>query len=284
MFERIIDHYKVETIHDIWPNLRIFVHGGVSITPYKKSFEKLTASPLIYLDTYLASEGFIAYQDKITHNGSMKLITDVGIFYEFIPFTENNFDADGNMKQNPETLLLDSIELGKEYALLLTTCSGAWRYLIGDTIKFTDIVEMRIIITGRTKHFLNLCGEHLSIDNMNRACLETANELGVIVNEFTVIGIPHAGLFAHKWYIGTDKEVDPENFKRRLDEHLSSLNDDYRVERSAALKDIFVELLPIEYFFEFLKIIRKFGSSHKFPRVLKGKILDEWHEFLLSKK
>lgn len=284
MFERIIDHYKVETIHDIWPNLRIFVHGGVSITPYKKSFEKLTASPLIYLDTYLASEGFIAYQDKITHNGSMKLITDVGIFYEFIPFTESNFDADGNMKQNPETLLLDSIELGKEYALLLTTCSGAWRYLIGDTIKFTDIVEMRIIITGRTKHFLNLCGEHLSIDNMNRACLETANELGVIVNEFTVIGIPHAGLFAHKWYIGTDKEVDPENFKRRLDEHLNSLNDDYRVERSAALKDIFVELLPIEYFFEFLKIIGKFGSSHKFPRVLKGKILDEWHEFLLSKK
>ena len=283
MFEKIIEHHGVRTIHDIWPNLSIYVHGGVSLAPYKKSFEKITGRPLLYLDTYLASEGFIAYQDRPTQDGSMKIITDVGIFMEFIPFNEDNFDADGNMKKNPQALCLDRVELDKEYALLLSTCSGAWRYLIGDTVKFTDLEEMRIIITGRTKHFLSLCGEHLSVDNMNRACMETANEMGVIVNEFTVTGIPYEGLFAHKWYIGVDRTIDADEFKRKLDIHLCALNDDYRVERGAALKDIFVEVLPIDYFFEFLKKIGRFGSSNKFPRVLKGKSLEAWQNFLLEK-
>ncbi|MBC7861449.1 MAG: GH3 auxin-responsive promoter family protein [Bacteroidia bacterium] len=283
LFEKIIDYYKVKTIHDIWPNLRIYVHGGVAIAPYRKSFERLVEHPLFYLDTYLASEGFIAYQDRPTEDGSMKLNTDVGIFFECVPFTEDNFDADGNMKKDPASVCLDEVELGKEYAILLSTCSGAWRYLIGDTVKFTDINEMRVIITGRTKHFLSLCGEHLSVDNMNRGVIQTANEMGVIVNEFTVVGIPHEGLFAHKWYIGTDKQIDAEVFKQKLDEHLNSLNDDYRVERLAALKDIFVEVLPIDLFFEFLKLQGKFGSSHKFPRVLKGKVLEDWQKFLESK-
>jgi hypothetical protein len=283
MFEKIVSYYKVNSIHDIWPNLSIYVHGGVSITPYKKSFEKLTGKPLLYLDTYLASEGFIAYQDRPSDDGSMKLITDVGIFMEFVPFNEENFDGDGNMKSNPRAICMDKVELDKEYALLLSTCSGAWRYLIGDTIKFTDLEEMRIIITGRTKHFLSLCGEHLSVDNMNRACIDTANELGVIVNEFTVTGIPHEGLFAHKWYIGVDKTVESEDFKKLLDKNLCLLNDDYRVERSAALKDIFVEVLPIDYFFEFLQKIGRFGSSNKFPRVLKGKSLEAWQIFLKEK-
>lgn len=283
LFEKIIAHYNVKTIHDIWPNLGIYVHGGVSIAPYKKSFEKLVSKPLIYLDTYLASEGFIAYQDRPTDDGSMKLITDVGIFFEFIPFNEKNFDNDGNMLPNPETVCLDEVELGKEYAILISTCSGAWRYLIGDTVKFTDVTEMRIIITGRTKHFLSLCGEHLSVDNMNRACMQTANELGVIVNEFTVIGVPHEGLFAHKWFIGTDSQVDEQLFKEKLDNYLNSLNDDYRVERSAALKDIFVQAIPIRTFFEFMESKGKLGSQHKFPRVLKGKFLDDWLAFLKTK-
>lgn len=283
MFEKIIKYNGVKTIHDIWPNLSIYVHGGVAITPYKKSFENITSKPLLYLDTYLASEGFIAYQDRPSDDGSMKLITDVGIFMEFVPFNEDNFDSEGNMRANPVAYCMDKVELDKEYALLLSTCSGAWRYLIGDTIKFVDIEEMRIIITGRTKHFLSLCGEHLSVDNMNRACIETANEMGVIVNEFTVTGIPHEGLFAHKWYIGTDKPVDANQFKQKLDQNLCLLNDDYRVERSAALKDIFVEVLPIDYFFEFLKKIGRFGSSNKFPRVLKGKSLEQWQEFLREK-
>ena len=283
LFEKIIRYHNVKTIHDIWPNLGIYVHGGVSLAPYRKSFDQLTGKPLIYLDTYLASEGFIAYQDKPTEDGSMRLITDVGIFMEFVPFNEENFDGDGNMLPNPKAIALDQVELGKEYALLISTCSGAWRYLIGDTVKFTDVEEMRIIITGRTKHFLSLCGEHLSVDNMNRACMQTANELGVIVNEFTVAGVPHDGLFAHRWFIGVDKQVDAQSFRIRLDEQLKLLNDDYRVERSAALKDIFVEVLPIEVFFEFLKKIGRFGSSNKFPRVLKGKRYEEWFEFLREK-
>jgi hypothetical protein len=156
--------------------------------------------------------------------------------------------------------------------------------LIGDTIKFTDVPEKRIIITGRTKHFLSLCGEHLSVDNMNRACMQTANEMGIIVNEFTVTGIPHEGLFAHKWYIGTDSKVDTDEFKKKLDEHLCALNDDYRVERIAALKDIFVEALPLAVFFDFMKSKGKLGSQHKFPRVLKGKMLEDWQNFLKENK
>ncbi len=283
LFEKIIDHYKVKTIHDIWPNLTIYVHGGVAIAPYKNSLAQLTGKPLIYVDTYLASEGFIAYQDKATPDGSMKLNTDVGIFMEFIPFNENNFDADGNMKSNPETLCLDAVEAGKEYAILITTCSGAWRYLIGDTVKFTDINDMRVIITGRTKHFLSLCGEHLSVDNMNRACSETASEMGVNVTEYTVTGIPYKGLFAHKWYIGADRAVDAQTFKEKLDERLKNLNDDYRVERLAALKEVFVEVLPNDIFIQFMEKIGRLGSSNKFPRVLKGKRLEEWQEFLKSK-
>ncbi len=283
LFEKIIDHYGVKTIHDIWPNLGIYVHGGVSIAPYRKSFEKITGKPLVYLDTYLASEGFIAYQDKLTEDGSMKLITDVGIFMEFVPFTEENFDSDGNMLANPKAITMNDVELNKEYALLLSTCSGAWRYLIGDTVRFTDIDEMRVIITGRTKHFLSLCGEHLSVDNMNRACMDTANEFGIIINEFTVVGVPHEGLFAHRWYIGSDKTVDTELFRKRLDENLCLINDDYRVERSAALKDVFVEVLPLQHFHDFLKKIGRFGSSNKFPRVLKGKRLEEWQQFLAEK-
>lgn len=282
LMEKIIAYYNVKTIHDIWPNLRVYVHGGVAFSPYKKSFDKLVSIPLITVDTYLASEGFIAYQDQIG-NESMKLNLDVGIFMEFVPFNEENFDANGNMKPDPATVSLDEVELGREYALLISTCSGAWRYLIGDTIKFTDLNEMRIIITGRTKFFLSLCGEHLSVDNMSRACSETANELGVIVNEFTVTGVPHEGLFAHKWYIGADKPVDTKLFKEKLDEHLKGLNDDYRVERLAALKEIFVEVLPDELFIEFMAKIGRLGSSNKFPRVLKGKRLEEWQEFLKSK-
>ncbi len=280
LFEKIIEHYKVKTIHDIWPNLRIYVSGGVAVGPYLKSFEKLTAFPLIILDTYLASEGFMAYQDRPNTNGAMKLVTDNGIFFEFIPFNERNFDADGNMRPNPETLVINEVEEGVEYATLVSTCSGAWRYLIGDVIKFSSVENCEIVITGRTKHFLSLCGEHLSVDNMNKAIKLTADEMDVEVNEYTVCGINHDGLFAHQWYVAVNHNTNESVFRDKLDAHLKVLNDDYRVERTHALKDIFVKTLPHHVFIDFMRQKGKLGAQHKFPRVIKGKMLEDWQAFL----
>ncbi|MBI4930656.1 MAG: GH3 auxin-responsive promoter family protein [Bacteroidetes bacterium] len=282
LFERIIEHYKVKTIHDIWPNLNIYVHGGVALSPYKKGFEKLTARPLIFMETYLASEGFIAYDDNPNREG-MRMVLDNGIFFEFIPFNENNFGADGNLKENPETLSIGEVGEGVEYALLLSNCSGAWRYLIGDTIKFTSLKNQEIIITGRTKHFLSLCGEHLSQDNMNRAIELVSHDLNIEIKEFSVVGIPYGSLFAHKWYIGTDDVADKKILKEKLDEYLKTLNDDYRVERIAALKDVIVEILPSSVFYEYMEKKGKMGAQNKFPRVMKNKHLAEWEEFLKQK-
>ena len=283
LFERIIAHYNVQTIHDIWPNLNIYVHGGVALSPYKKGFEKLTSRPLIFMETYLASEGFIAYDDNPNREG-MRMVLDNGIFFEFVPFTENNFNGDGNMKENPEALSMDEVQEGAEYALLMSTCSGAWRYLIGDTIKFTSLKNQEIIITGRTKHFLSLCGEHLSQDNMNRAIELVAHEMNIEIKEFCVVGIPFGSLFAHKWYIGTDQSPDPKVLKEKLDEHLKTLNDDYRVERIAALKDVIVETLPSSVFYDWMEQKGKMGAQNKFPRVMKNKHLAEWEDFLKQKQ
>ena len=280
ILERIIEFYKVETIHDIWPNLRIYVHAGVSIEPYRKSIGKLTAFPLIYSDTYLASEGLIAYQERPNPDNGMRMLLDNGIFYEFVPFNEQNFDADGNFKLNALAITIKDVELGKEYALLMSTCAGAWRYLIGDTIRFTDIERAEIVITGRTKHYLSLCGEHLSVENMSRAIKLTADDLKLEFNEFAVAGIPYQNLFAHQWYIGSNKACSGDEIKERLDFHLKEINDDYRVERIAALKDIFVKVLPDSAFIDFMATKGKLGSAHKFPRVLKGTLLKEWQTFI----
>ncbi|WMJ74803.1 GH3 auxin-responsive promoter family protein [Cytophagaceae bacterium ABcell3] len=279
LMEKIIDYYKVDNIHQVWPNLKVFVHGGVSFEPYKKGFEKLLGKPLIYIETYLASEGFIAFQVK-PGSKSMKLILNNGIFFEFVPFTSSNFGPDGDLVDNPETLMIDQVEEGKDYAILLNTCAGAWRYLIGDVIRFTNVKEAEIIITGRTKHFLSLCGEHLSVDNMNKAIQLVADELNINIREFTVAGIPYDSLFAHKWYIATDDKIEAARVQELLDNKLKMLNDDYKVERSAALKEIFVDVLPVSAFYNFMKMKGKEGGQNKFPRVMKKGQFEEWEEYL----
>ena len=165
-------------------------------------------------------------------------------------------------------------------ALILSSCAGAWRYLIGDVIKFVSIEESEIVITGRTKHFLSLCGEHLSVDNMNKAIELVSNEMNIDVKEFTVAGIPYGNLFAHQWYLGTDRVVDKKLLKERLDFHLKALNDDYAVERSAALKEIFVDVFPVSVFYDWMQSKGKAGGQNKFPRVLKNAQLEEWKSFL----
>lgn len=275
ILERIIEHYGLKNIHEIWPNFSAYVHSGVSFEPYIKSFENLLGKPIVYNESYLASEGYIAYQQAGT-NRSLTMILDNGLFYEFIPYNSVNFDSEGNLLPNPETLTIKEVEPCKEYALLISSCAGAWRYLIGDVIKFTSTESFEILLTGRTKHFLSLCGEHLSQDNMNRAIKMLQDEFNIKINEFTVMGIREGSLFAHKWYLGTDDFIDPKIAAAKLDGYLCDLNDDYRVERIEAIREVYAEILPLYVFYEWLKTKGKEGGAFKFPRVMKEKQRGEW--------
>jgi hypothetical protein len=279
LMEMIIERYKLNTIHDMWPNLAFFVHGGVSFEPYKIGFEKLLGKPITYIETYLASEGFIAYQAR-QYNKGMKLVTNEHIFLEFVPFDDKNFDADGEMIDNPEALMIHEVEEGKDYALLISTVAGTWRYLIGDTIRFTDKEKCEITITGRTKHYLSLVGEHLSVENMNKAIQLVSEEMHISIPEFTVAGEPYNNFFAHHWYVACNDTVNAEQLRLNIDAKLKELNDDYAVERNSALKEVFLDVLSEEQFLAFMKAKGKVGGQHKFPRVLKGKMLNDWQKFL----
>lgn len=277
--EMVIEHYQVKNIHEIWPNFSFFVHGGVAFEPYKKSFEKLLGKPIVYIENYLSSEGFLGYKTR-EHAKGMQLILNNNIFFEFVPFDDKNFDHDGKMVDEPEAYMIHEVEEGKEYALLMSTNAGSWRYLLGDTIKFVDLEKTEVVITGRTKHFLSLTGEHLSVDNMNKTIELISEEFNISIPEYTVAGLPHGTFFAHQWYIATNDKVDAELIAKRIDENLRLLNDDYATERDSALKEVFCKVLPEEKFMKFMELKGKLGSQHKFPRVMNGKMLDEWNRFL----
>ena len=281
LMEKIIAQNQVKSIHEIWPNLRVYLHGGVSFEPYRKSFEKLFSKPVYFIEVYPASEGFIAYQCEPDAH-SMKLILNNGIFYEFIPFDDAHFDSNGELLPGAKSLFINEVKENTDYALLMSTCSGAWRYMIGDVIRFTNKTSGDIMISGRTKHFLSMVGEHVSVDNMNRAVEKVSRELGIEIPEYTVAGVPHEGLFAHQWYLGIHGNADRGQVRLLIDSTLKEINDDYAVERGSALKDVFVDTIPVEKFYQFMDTKGKMGGQHKFPRVMKGTQLAEWQEFLRS--
>lgn len=284
VLEEVIRYHKVDNIHDIWPNLNIYIHGGVSFEPYKESFKKLLGKPIQYIETYMASEGSFGFKARPGNHG-IKLVLNVGIFYEFVPFTSDNFDEDGNPKENPTSLLINEVKEGEEYAVMISTCAGAWRYIIGDVIKFTNAKEHEIAIVGRTKQFLSLCGEHTSVDNMNKAIDTAAKKLNITIREFTVAGFKYENLFAHKWYIGCDDScVDAAEIRKVIDETLCDINDDYAVERTSALKQVFVEVLPNDVFYDYMRSMGKEGGMNKFPRVLKNGALKNWEDYLSKNK
>ena len=179
--------------------------------------------------------------------------------------------------------MIHEVEEGKDYALLISTSAGTWRYLIGDTVRFVDKARSEIIITGRTKHFLSLVGEHLSVDNMNKAIQLASEELNISIPEFTVTGIPYQSFFAHQWYVACNDAVDKIKLATIIDDKLKELNDDYAVERKSALKNIFVDVLSEKEFMDFMNQKGKIGGQHKFPRVLKGKMLEDWQLFLKTR-
>lgn len=281
MLESIVKHHKLDNIHEIWPNFQIYTSGGVAFGPYKKGFDKLMGRPIMYLDTYLASEGFIAYQSRPeAERMAMRLVLDNGIFMEFVPFEERYF-KDGKPLPDAPVYTVDTVEEGRDYALLISTCAGAWRYLIGDTVRFTDKERAEIIITGRTKHFLSICGEHLSVDNMNEALALVEKEMDVDVREFTVVAKKVGNRFGHEWYLGMDKKMPPTQVRDALDKHLQVVNADYKTERIDGLLDhVEVHTLPTEVFYQWQAKQGKMGGQSKFPRVLSKERFADWKSFL----
>lgn len=278
MIQKIVDHYGLDDIFQIWPNLKIFVHGGVAFDPYMLRFNQLFDNRVIYLDTYLTSEGFFAYQPA--DSDSLHLLMNNDVYFEFIPFNEEHFDADGNLIDFEKSLTINEVEENVEYALLVSTNSGTWRYLIGDTIKFKCLETYKIKITGRTKHFLSLCGEHLSVDNMTDALTQVAYENQLDIKEFAVTGDTNEEGHSHTWYLACDNKVDADKIMRLIDERLCQLNDDYRTERQFALRDVKLKCLPVKTFHNFMELKGMYGAQYKFPRVLKGKIKSDWLEYL----
>ncbi len=281
VLEEIVRTYKLKTIHDIWPNLSVYIHGGVAFDPYRENFKRLLGKEISYIETYMSSEGSFGFQARPGTEG-IKLVLNVGIFYEFIPFTEEYFDEHGELRAGAKSYVIGEVQEGQKYAMVISTCAGAWRYLIGDVVQFTSVRENEIVIVGRTKQFLSLCGEHISIDNLNKAIDEVNKQVGVQIKEFTVAGLAHDNLFAHKWYIGCDEPIDADRVRQIVDETLCKVNDDYAVERTSALKEVFVEVLPTAVFIAYLRHTGKYGAMNKFPRVLKGAQLEEWQTFLMK--
>lgn len=281
LIEKIIKHYNLKNIHEIWPNLTIFCYGGVSIEPYKKGFEAVVGKPLIYLETYLASEGFIAYQAEPDRD--MRLALDNGLFLEFIPFNDENFTQDGELVANPQTYMVNQVQEGVDYALLMSTNAGAWRYMIGDVVRFSNVAKAEIKIVGRTKHYISMCGEHLSIDNMDHALTKVQEQMNITIREYAVAGSNNNGNseFTHHWYVGSDNTFDTDKALDLLDKELSVLNDDYAIERKGPLKYLKITVLPTAEFYRFMKEkLGKEGGQNKFPRVLKKTQLELWNNFL----
>ncbi|MES2588526.1 MAG: GH3 auxin-responsive promoter family protein [Bacteroidota bacterium] len=281
LMERIVEHHKLASIHEIWPNFYVYVHGGVFIQPYLKRLERVCGQKVHLLDTYLASEGYFAYQ-SIPNSGSMKLLLNNAIFYEFIPFDEEHFTPDGKIKNRFKALTVNEVEENKDYALVISTNAGLWRYIIGDLVQFTDVNARQIKISGRIKQYLSLVGEHLSLDNINQALENVCKETQIEVQEFCI----YCDVLnqRHAWTIGTENEIDKDSFMQKMDEELCKLNDDYKAVRKASLNTPTIQRVKTDLFYKFMEKMGKLGSQNKFPRVMNDFQGSEWKRFLSEKK
>lgn len=273
--ERIVELHGLRDISEVWPNVKLLVSGGVDYEPYVGSFTRLIGHELKYLNTYMASEGMFAFQ-RTPDMAGMQLLLDNGIFYEFLPFTPRNFDDEGNLRPGGERpLTIGEVAPDVEYALLISTCAGAWRYLIGDTVRFVDPAEAVIRVSGRTKHYVNLVTEHLTVDNMNAGILAVERELGITVPEFTIVPVKDDAYIAHEWYVGTTDEVPADRVREVLDRALGEVNDDYRSERQTALQ-IKVTVVSPRCFYDWQRAGGMVNGQSKIPRVMRGAGLARW--------
>jgi hypothetical protein len=264
LIKRILEITGKNYLCDVWPHLELYMHGGVSFTPYREQFQRLIGKPINYLEMYNASEGFFAAQDNPNEDG-MLLFTDHGIFMEFMPLEEYG-------SENPQTIGLQQVEAGKNYALIISTNGGLWRYMVGDTIQFTSLSPYRIKVTGRLKHYINAFGEEVMVDNTDRAIAIASERTGAIVNDYTAAPVyfsdQHNG--AHEWLIEFEKEpANFEHFVYELDSSLKSINSDYEAKRykDIALRMPIVHKLQKGIFNAWLKSKGKLGGQHKVPRL-----------------
>lgn len=277
LMEEIVKHYELESIHDIWPNLHVYVHGGIYMEPYVERLKKISAQPVVLLDTYLASEGYFGYQTN-PHRKGMKLLMNNGIFFEFIPFTTDYFDENGELIERNKAFTISEVKEGIDYALVITTNAGLWRYLIGDLVRFVDLEEHEIIISGRIKQFLSLCGEHLSLDNINEGLMKVDKELGLHLSEYTLFADEDGQ--CHRWFLGLNEAPIQAEIIQALDESLCALNDDYAYVRKYNLNPPQLTLIPNELFYQFLESLGKLGAQNKMPRVLNKEQASQWMVFL----
>ncbi len=265
LFNKIIELTGKNNILEVWPELELYTHGGVSFKPYKEQFQSFIPSDLMkYVETYNASEGFFGIKENNTAE-DMLLLTDHGIFYEFVPFEEIGSD-------NPNAIPLNEVEVDKNYAIVITTNSGLWRYMIGDTVKFTSTKPYKIVITGRTKSFINAFGEEVIEDNATKALLEACKQTGTKIKEYTAgpIYIEGQQKGGHEWLIEFETTpADMEFFTKILDQALQSINSDYEAKRfkNMALEMPKVHNLPEGTFYNWLKKKGKLGGQHKVPKL-----------------
>jgi hypothetical protein len=265
LFKKILEYTGKDNILEVWPKLQAFVHGAVSFVPYRQPFREFFPSDdFSYIETYNASEGYFAVQNDVSSN-DMLLLLDNGVYYEFIPMEEWD-------KENPKTLFLDEVELNKNYALVITTNSGLFRYKIGDTIKFTSLNPFKILITGRTKQFINVFGEEVMVANTDTALSETCKQFNVKVVDYTVapVFLTASGKGGHEWVIEFEKNPDdPAGFAKVLDDNLKKVNSDYEAKRynDLAVMALKLNIAPAGTFFNWMKSKNKIGAQQKVPRL-----------------
>ncbi|WP_421874143.1 GH3 auxin-responsive promoter family protein [Marinoscillum sp.] len=265
LLERILELRGVDSILDVWPNLEAFIHGAVAFKPYRQLFKSLIPSEnMRYMETYNASEGFFGIQD-LTDSTEMLLMLDYGIYYEFIPVEEWD-------NENPKTLSLEEVEVGKNYAIIISTNAGLWRYKIGDTVRFTSVDPYRIKISGRTKHFINAFGEELIIENAEEAISAACERTMAEMENFTAGPryLQAGAKGCHEWVIEFNKHPDDlERFKQILDEKLREINSDYDAKRhkDMALTAPIIHQVPKGTFYSWMKGRGKLGGQNKVPRL-----------------
>ncbi len=263
LITKVLEKTGKSHLHEVWPNLELFIHGGVSFTPYREQYKRLLPDPKMkYLETYNASEGFFGLQND-PEDSSMLLMLDYGVYYEFMPLGELG-------KPAPRTLLLEEVEEGVNYALIITTNGGLWRYMIGDTVMFTSLKPYKFKITGRTKFFINAFGEELIIDNAIEALRYACEELKCHVFEFTAapVFMKEGGKGAHEWLIEFETPpADPEQFAELLDKRLQELNSDYEAKRLLSLERLKLHMARPGLFSDWLKGKGKLGGQNKVPRL-----------------
>lgn len=273
LFRRILEHTGKQNISEVWPSLELYMHGGVSFTPYKENFRKLIGKEINYLDMYNASEGFFAAQDDPSKEG-MLLFTDHGIFMEFMPVSEYG-------SSHPRTIGLREVELGQQYALVISTNAGLWRYLLGDTIQFTSIRPFRIQVTGRLKHFINAFGEEVIVNNTDKAIAVACSLTESVVADYTAAPVyfSEGSNGAHEWLIEFEKEpTNLQQFSVLLDQALQEANSDYEAKRhkDIALRLPLIHSLKPGSFTNWLRQKGKLGGQHKIPRLSNDrKLLEE---------